>query len=428
MSYKKYRFLFLLVIGLVTVFSTYAFGEGEEVTLLLNSHFVKTHEAELTRQAEEWAKMKGVKVRLDFITDWDIEGKVTAEAQAGAGHDIVAIRDYVAYIFKDVLIDVTSLVEELQKENGEVLGLGKVSNFIDDVWRAAPWYHQSFPLIYRKDYVEEVGFSTDTMTQLNTDNFMDLAKKLNETGHQVGFPISMCPDANACMAPFLWGFGGNLFGKNNEITIVSDGTKNALNYLLELSKYMPQEVTAWDNSGNNLFMLSGIGGVSANPPSVYATALQSNLDFADQIIHAPFPGGPEGRYRCTGQFNFGIPIYSKNKELAVDLIKYLMKKDNFALLVKASEGYDQPQYFGYQDNPFWKEKPTLSAYEPAVETLFPIGWPGVEALPSKASVRAQLLYTLPIMVSKVVTGEANVDETMKWAEEELKRLVAEEQE
>lgn len=423
---KKFWVVMVLVLCLVLGVTFLAWGQ-EEVTLLLNSHFVKTHETELTRQAEEWAASRGVKVRLDFITDWDLEAKVTSEAQAGAGHDIVALRDFVAYIYQDILWDVTGVVEEIQTENGMVTNVAKISDLIGDRWMAIPWYHQSFPLVYRKDYVEAVGYSIEMMNDLTTNTFLELAQKLHESGHPVGFPISMCPDSNLSLAPFLWGFGGSLFGKDNVITVVSDKTAKALNYMVELSKYMPPEVTGWDNSGNNLFILSGVGAVTANPPSVYATALQQGLDFAQEIYHAPFPSGPEGRFRCTGMWSLGIPKYAKNKDLAMDLVKYLMKRENFESLVMASEGYNQPVYEGYQDISIWRETPTLNAYEPVVETLFPAGWPGLEASPSRAAVRAQLLYTMPVMFGKVVTGEETVDGAMKWAEAELKRFVTEEE-
>lgn len=256
---------------------------GQEVTLLLNSHFVKAHEAELTKQAEEWATRQGVKVKLDFIADVDLEAKITSEAEAGSGHDIVALRDYVAYIYRDILHDVTSLVEDLQVENGPATNVAKVSDYIDGRWMAVPWYHQSFPLVYRKDYVEAAGYSVETMNNLNTDTFLALAQKLHELGHPVGIPISMCPDSNASLAPILWAFGSSLFGKSNIITVVSDETANALRYVTGLSKYMPPEVTGWDNAANNLFILSGVGGVTANPPSIYATALSKNLEFAQEI-------------------------------------------------------------------------------------------------------------------------------------------------
>jgi len=74
----------------------------------------------------------------------------------------------------------------------------------------------------------------------------------------------------------------------------------------------------------------------------------------------------------------------------------------------------------------WSANPAVSAYEPASENLFPIGWPGPDAFPTKASVRAQLLYILPIMFSKVVVGESTPDQAIAWAENELRRLVEEE--
>ena len=421
----KKNWLFVGISLLTSVLCFVFSAEGQEVTLLLNSHFVKDHESELIRQAEEWAASEGVKVRIDFISDVDLETKITSEAQAGAGHDIVALRDFVAYIYRDILTDVTQIVTEIESENGSTLELAKLCSLVDNRWLAIPWYHQSFPIVYRKDYIEAVGYSIEDMGNLTTDAFLELAKKLADIGHPVGFPISMCPDSNASLAPFLWAFGGSLFGKDGTVVVSSSGTAKALDYVHQLSRYMPPEVIGWDNAGNNLFILSGAGALTANPPSIYAVALQQNPDLAQELYHAPFPKGPNGRYRCTGAWSFGIPHYARNKELASKLIKYLMRKDNFRSLVEASKGYNQPLYEGYQMFTIWQEVPSLRAYEPVVETLLPIGWPGLEALPTKAAVRAQLLYIMPVMFAKVVAGEETVDGAMRWAEAELNRLVAE---
>jgi multiple sugar transport system substrate-binding protein len=334
----------------------------------------------------------------------------------------------VSYIYEDILSDVSPSIKVLQSQSGKVLRLGVEASYVNNRWKSVPWYHQSFPMVYRKDHCAQVGYSVDKMNRLTVDEFLDMAKKLDKIGHPVGIPISSCPDSNACLTPFLWAFGGSMFEGKNKIVINSKETRDALQYIAELSRYMPKEVKGWDNAGNNLFMLSGVGAVSANPPSIYAAAHKDKMVFASEIYHAPFPAGKAGSYRFSGVWSLGVPEFSKNKKEALDLIKFIMKRDNFIALVEASNGYDQPLYEGLQGHTIWSANPALSAYEPASENLFPIGWPGPNAFPTKASVRAQLLYILPTMFSKVVVGESTPDQAIAWAESELKRLVEEEPE
>ena len=59
------------------------------------------------------------------------------------------------------------------------------------------------------------------------------------------------------------------------MTIASDETLAALKYGVELfNKGMTDEVFSWDDSGNNLLLLSGRGSWVDNATSAYITAAQ----------------------------------------------------------------------------------------------------------------------------------------------------------
>jgi len=405
--------------------------ENIVITSLCTNLFVPAADTVLDSIVKEWAKSKGITAFSEHISGDQLASKISSELNMGSGHDIVEVEIGNSFIYGDLLSDVGSLVSEIEAQSGNVLPVGKSMAYVDGVWRAVPFFHQSFPILYRKDYCEAVGYDTEKMNSLTMDTFLDLAKKLAETGHMVGIPVSNTNDAKSILPPILWGFGGSLFGENNEITVNSPETKKALEYVAELCKYMPSEVTGWDSAANNLFMLSGEGAVTANPPSVYAAAISSKLDFADQLFCGPFPKGEFGSYRLTFAFNLAIPEYCTpiEKELAADLIKYILQRENFVNMTTAAQGYSQPLYEGLQNVPIWSENPNLTGYEPAIEdNLFVNGWPGPLAYPTAYTVRADLEGILPNMFSKVASGEATPDEAMVWAQGELERIVREESE
>lgn len=425
---KKLLILLLVVSVCISFTGTMAAAQSSEklVTVLLQAHYVPATEQVLVKNAEKWAASKGVKVRIDFISDTELESVITSEGQANKGHDIIALREYVSYIFTDILSDVSAVVGDIQAENGKVYKLGEQAGLINGVWKAIPWFHESNPLIVRKDYIEQAGYTLKDLDDLTFDELLVLAEKLKGIGHPAGFPVSMCPDANGILQTFMWAFGSYMYDKDNNVIINSKETRDCLEYFYKLYKFMPTEVNGWDNLGNNNFILTGVGALTANPPSIPAAAIENDLPIKDQIYVAPFPSGPAGRYRASATWSFGIPIYSENKELAADLIKDILSQANFMEHSKASEGFNQPIYAGYADRSQWANNPTLSAYEPALEELFMFNWPGPDASPSAASARAQLLYTIPVMFSKVVTEESTIDEAISWAESELKRFVEEE--
>jgi len=404
--------------------------EDVVITMICTNLFAAAADKSLDQTVQEWADSKGVTAFSEHISGTQLANKISSELNMGAGHDIVEVEIGYSHIYGDLLSDVGALVSEVEAQSGDVLQVGKEMSYVDGVWRAVPFFHQSFPLIYRKDYCDAVGYDTEKMYSLTFDTFLDLAKKLAEKGHMVGFPISNCNDSKSILPVFLWGFGGSLFGKDDEVTVNSPETKKALEYMAELFKYMPNDVTGWDDVGNNLFILSGEGAISSNPPSVYASAVANELDFVDQLYHGPFPKGPEGSYRVTFGFNLAIPEYCTplEKELSADLIKYILQREKFVDMTTKAQGFSQPLYEGLQNVPIWTDDPHLSGYEPVTEeNVFINGWPGPEATEiTPVAVRADIEGILPNMFSKVCTGESTPDEAMAWAEGELERIVTEE--
>jgi hypothetical protein len=52
--------------------------------------------------------------------------------------------------------------------------------------------------------------------------------------------------------------------------------------------------------------------------------------------------GPEGRFRSASTLALGVWKFSRNVELAKDLIRHLLSPANYARQVEASMGYNQP--------------------------------------------------------------------------------------
>ena len=68
-------------------------------------------------------------------------------------------------------------------------------------------------------------------------------------------------------------FRAKIVGENGKILIDSEETRKALNYVKEpYQEGMASDVLAWDNSGNNTFILSGVGSWTMNPLSIYIVA------------------------------------------------------------------------------------------------------------------------------------------------------------
>jgi multiple sugar transport system substrate-binding protein len=393
-------------------------GTPSEITFLSQSHFVPAWEQEIRKQMEVWGKQKGVTTRADFVATAEFNAKLVSEAETKAGHDIVVIKWQQPTLFKDSLADLDVIATEVGKQHGGWLPIGKQA-FVDGHWKAIPFYHQSFPAVYRKDLFQEIGMSREKVQNMTWDQFLEAAKKLHAKGKPVAFAISQTDDSDNTLYALLWSFGGSTVDKSGKVAINSPQTAKAIEYVKELAKYMPPEVGGWDDASNNRMILAGQGSYTFNPPSVWATAEKDVPALKGQLDHAPVPAGPAGRFRTTTPY-FMATWKFKASPLAADLMRFLMQKENYRSQLEVSWGYNQP--FGIEDTklPIWRTNAALNAYEPVVEKLAPFGWPGpVEK--GVAALKAGVTHIVPVMFAKAISGTPTA-EAMRWAEAELKQL------
>lgn len=413
--------LFLALVVLAVTFSPRpgTCGTAAEVTVLIQSHFVPAYEQELKKQVEAWGKQKGIPTRVDFVGTAEFNAKLVSEAETRAGHDVVVFRNYDAALYKDSLTELDGVANDLGNQYGGWLPIGRETSFFDGHWKVVPYYHQSFPAVYRMDLFKEIGVTREQVHNMTWDQFLEAAKKLHAKGKPVGFAISQTNDSDLILYPLLWSFGASTVDKAGRVAINSPETAKAIEYVKELAKYMPREVLGWDDASNNRFILSGQGSHTFNPPSIWVLAEREVPALKGLLDHAPVPAGPAGRFRSTGSYYFGIWKF-KPAQPAADLIRFLMTQENYKAQVDASGGFNQPFLKAFQTFPVWKTNVPLNAYEPAVEDLELQGWPGP---PEKAAAaqKAWVMHIVPVMFGKAVTG-TSPQEAVRWAEEELKQL------
>ena len=115
------------------------------------------------------------------------------------------------------------------------------------------------------------------------------------------------------------------------------------------------KVYAWDDAGNNRWLISGRGSGIMNPPSAWAVAKRDNLKVAENYCWThPMPKGPKGRFVGQLPTFHGLWSFAKNKSAAKELLLYLSQKTSVAKLVDASFGYDLPAFQSMYDLDTWK--------------------------------------------------------------------------
>ena len=386
----------------------------------------------------EWGTKNNVEVRIDFITSQGEKDKLTAaaEAQAGTGHDIMSHRDWNIRIHAELLEPVDEIAVELIKQYGPISPVAEYLAKIKGAWRgvAAASGSQIKPCCSRFDlYKEHAGidlrevFPADEskwdatkINGWNWDAYLAAAEKLFKAGYPVGLPMGQTSDSVDWVGALFNAYGVVMVDAKDNIKINSDETRAALEYAKKLMAVIPPDVYAWDDAGNNRWLISGKGSGIMNPPSAWAVAKRDNPKVAENCWTHPMPRGPKGRF--VGQLPqfYGLWSFSKNKAAAKDLLLFISQKPQVAKLVEASFGYDLPSFRSMYDLDTWK------TVGPPIGTVY--GYPpradeqtSIAGAPARSEVGGQIYNQAinTVMVAKFTQGGEKLDAVIKWAENEL---------
>ncbi|MBS0248078.1 MAG: extracellular solute-binding protein [Proteobacteria bacterium] len=422
------------------VASPYVSGAYAAGTLTLGcwDHWVPGANKALDKLAKEWGDKNKVDVKIDYITSQGEKDKLTAaaEAQAGTGHDIMSHRDWNIRIHQDKLEPLNDVVEGLIKQYGPISPVAEYLAKIKGTWRGIPTTvgSQVKPCCSRFDlYKEHAGidvrdiFPADEkkwdkakVDSWTWDKYVESAQKLHKAGFPVGLPLGQTSDAVDWVGGLFNAYGVVMVDAKDNIKINSDETRQAMEIARKITESMSPDVFAWDDAGNNRWLISGKGSGIMNPPSAWAVAKRDNPKVAENCWTHPVPKGPKGRF--VGQLPqfYGVWQFSKNKQAAKEFLTYISQKSSVGQLVAASVGYDLPSFKSLYDLPTWNEveppKGTVYGYPPRGDEQT-----SIVGAPARSEVGAQIYNQAinTVMISKFTQGKEKLDDVIKWAEKEL---------
>jgi len=424
----------------VALSAPYVRGAYAAGTLTLGcwDHWVPGANATFTKLCNEWGEKNKVEVKIDYITSQGEKDKLTAaaEAQAGAGHDIMTHRDWNINVHRDKLEPIDDVVNGLIKQYGPISVVAEYLAKIKGNWHGVPTtvgsqvkpccsrfdlYKQHAGLDLREMFpADEAKWDKAKVDAWTWDEYVASAEKLFKAGFPVGLPMGQSSDAVDWVSAMFKSYGVVFMDEKSNIKIDSAETRQAMEMARKIMAVSPPDVYAWDDAGNNRWLISGKGSGIMNPPSAWAVAKKDNPKVAENCWTHPMPKGPKGRFVGQLPIFYGIWAFSKNKSAAKDLLSYVSQKDSARQLVAASSGYDLPSFKAFYDFDTWK------TVEPPVGTVYNYPPRGDEqtsmaGYPAPPDVSAQLYnQALPtVMVSKFTQGKEKLDDVIKWAANEL---------
>ncbi len=396
---------------------------GASLRVLRPSKFVQGDETLFLENSKKFADQYGIPVTVTSESWEDLRPKTATAAAIGSGPDIVYAWSDDPHKFSGQCVDLTDLADYLGQKYGGWWPI--VEKYGKDQktgrWIAIPVGGSGNRFVHRKSWVNEAGFET---VPEDLDGFLDMARKLKANGHPIGLALGNATgDANSWCHWLVWTHGGALTDENDQITINSKETIEALKYGKALAETFIPGATSWLDPSNNKAFLAGEIAGTGNGISIYYAAKTSKEPalqaMAADIYHARMPIGPAGRPTERGLIvNPMIFKHSKYPNAAKEYMRFMMEEPQYLPWLTASIGYWNHPLKAYDAAPIWTDDPKHTSYQHVLSDAI---WDGYKGSVGEASAAVTADYVIVQMVASVATGQATPEEAAAEAERRAKR-------
>jgi len=378
---------------------------------------------ELLPEAE---KALGMKINMETVNGNDLQPRVTAAIQSGAGPDLIMAFNNQTYLYANSVVDMTALAEEVGKREG---GLFKYARSIcsdGKMFMSMPWAVIGGMIAYRKSWFDEIGVTKFPDTW---ETYREAAKKLKAKGRPFGQTLGHTfGDAPGFSYPYMWSWGGKEVDADGKTVVInSKETIESVKFMQGLWKDgMDEGGLAWDDTNNNRAFLSQTISATLNGASIYIESLRKPDQYQTEkgkpmntdILHAPLPKGPAGQFGFHLLQSHMLMKYSKNQDAAKEFLKWIHTEANYEKWFVSQKGFATPCTEKWETNKLWDVDPVMTPYKVAAR----LGQaPGYAGPPNAMAAEGLSKYIITDMYAKAVQGMP-AEDAAKWAEGELKKI------
>jgi trehalose/maltose transport system substrate-binding protein len=195
-----------------------------------------------------------------------------------------------------------------------------------------PFFTDAGVLYYRTDLLEKYGYKEPPKTW---EELAEMAKKIQDGERQAGHPdfqgfvfegkASESVTCNAIEWIYSYG-GGTIIDPNKKVTINNPDAIKALEVAKSwVGTISPQGVVSYGEEEARNIWQAGNAAFMRNWPYAYALGQDPKSVISGKFAATVLPkGGADGKNAaCLGGWQLMVSAYSKNPEVAADLVRYL---------------------------------------------------------------------------------------------------------
>ena len=348
-----------------------------------------------------------VTIDVQELSEEDLHTSVALNATSAEGaYDLCMVDGSWMAEFTDagVLANLTELGYEL---DDDIIEATTSICYVDDNVYLAPYYGNVTVLMLNKAIVEEAGYTADTVDSLEA--VLDICQQAQANGKK-GFIYRGDNQNNLVVdfLPILLSYGGWVVDENNQPTVNSEEFVNAMNYYMEL--IATGEAQVKDDLVASID--SGAAAMGIAWPGWYTPTADTPADYI-ALNGKATPDAEANNANVYGIWCLGIPSNSQNKELAAELLAYLM--DPEVQYGTVASGGVPCRYSSLQDEEVLAQYPQYEVVCQALES-------GVYR--PVIAEWTEFYTTLGSEMDNIINGAKTVEEGLNDAQAALEELMA----
>src|SRR5260370_7186826 len=177
----------------------------------------------------------GGKMNLETVNGNDLQPRVTAGIQSGAGPDLIMAFNNQTYLYANSVVDLTVLAEEGGKSQGGLFPYARSICSDGKMFMSMPWAVIGGMVAYRKSWFDEIGVTKFPDTW---ETFREAGKKLKAKSRPLGQTLGHTfGDAPGFTYPYMWSWGGKEVEADGKTVVInSKETVESVKFIQGLCK------------------------------------------------------------------------------------------------------------------------------------------------------------------------------------------------
>ena len=327
----------------------------------------------------EWEQQSGNVVQLEIIPQKDILNEVESALDTDDLPDILysGVADLTIIprlAWNNKLADISEVIEPLSDWYSESVLKGVTYQNQETGARsyyAVPIMQSAIHIHYWQSLLNKVAFKREDIPK-DWEEFWRFWQQAQDTLRQngepniygVGMPMSLSLDTYNNFEQFLEAYNINLLDENGVLLTEKADTRQKLARVIEdYSSFFkndktPPESVDWDNTGNNVTVLSRESLMTVNHTlSVPGSQRQDKAIYYDELSTVQWPNKPDGSpMRYVVELKQVVVFESsKQKAIAKDFLAYLAQPENLAAYTEGAQGRYLPVMPKLFERPFWTD-------------------------------------------------------------------------